>query len=73
MEFTFTINFYYFAFLALGFGIGYLCLAGRGQQRETKLDHMTHDVEVKKEWYRMLAEQNKNKKKSTAYGYRRTY
>jgi hypothetical protein len=71
MEFVITINLYYVALIALGFGLGYLCLAGVGQQRETRLDQKKHDIEVKKEWYRMLAEQNK-KKKSTTYGYRRT-
>jgi hypothetical protein len=71
MEFVITINLYYIALLALGFGLGYLCLAGVGQQRETRLDQKKHDIEVKKEWYRMLAEQN-NKKKSSGYGYRRT-
>lgn len=73
MEFVITINLYYIALLALGFGLGYLCLVGVGQHRATKLDHMKDDLAAKKEWYRMLAEQNKNKKKSTAYGYRRTY
>ena len=67
MEFVITINFYYIALIALGFGLGYLCLAGVGRQRETRLDHKRHDVEVKKEWYRMLAEQRKKKN-----GYRRT-
>lgn len=71
MEFVITINLYYVGLIALGFGLGYLCLAGIGQQRETKIDHMRHDVQVKKEWYRMLAEQNK--KKNNNNGYRRTY
>jgi hypothetical protein len=69
MEFTITINLYYIALLALGFGLGYLCLAGRGQYRATKLDHMKDDLAAKKEWYRMLAEQNKKKNN----GHRRTY
>lgn len=38
------------------------------------LTHIRHDIEMKKEWFRMLAEQNKkkikNEKKTTSYGYR---
>jgi hypothetical protein len=33
----------------------------------TELDRMKHDLEVKKEWFRMLAEQNKEKAKMAAW------
>ena len=34
---------------------------------DDRLTHIRHDIEMKKEWFRMLAEQNKQKVKSEAW------
>jgi len=46
-------------YLLIGFGVGYLVTTGRS----TSLDQKKHDLEVRKEWFRMLAEQQKAKEK----------
>jgi hypothetical protein len=46
-------------YLLIGFGVGYLVTTGRS----TSLDQKKHDLEVRKEWFRMLAEQKKAKEK----------
>ncbi len=56
-EVNFVIDLTYIAYVLLGFGIGYLVVLGvTGGPSDTKLDRMKHDVAVKKEWFRMLAE-----------------
>lgn len=46
-----------FAFLMLGFGIGYFVTLGVTKGPSNDLERMKHDLEVKKEWFRMLSEQ----------------
>lgn len=46
-------------FIMMGFGIGYLATMAFKGSSNTKLDRMKDDLEAKKEWIRMLAEQKK--------------
>jgi len=58
MEYTFTINLFYviwFSILVLAF---YIYMQDDGDDH---LTHIRHDIEMKKEWFRMLAEKNKQK------------
>jgi len=53
-----------FPYLLIGFGIGiasYYIFYDKNSM--TELDRKKHDLEVKKEWFRMLAEQQKEKVK----------
>lgn len=45
--------------LGLGFGIAFYYMFYFRNDSLTKLDRMKHDLEVKKEWIRMISEQNK--------------
>jgi hypothetical protein len=56
--------------LGLGFGIAFYYMF-YDKNSTTKLDRMKHDLEVKKEWFRMLAEQNKEKAKRNNWNTRR--
>lgn len=47
----------YIAYFMLGFGIGYFTTLGVTKGPSTQLDRMKHDLEVKKEWFAMLATQ----------------
>lgn len=51
----------YVAYLLIGFGLGYLSIKRFSKSSKTKLDIMKHDLEVRKEWLRMLSEQKNNK------------
>jgi hypothetical protein len=61
-EVSFVINLQYVAYLLLGFGIGYLVVLGVTGGPSDRLERMKHDVAVKKEWFKLLAEANKNKR-----------
>ena len=54
----------YVAYFMLGFGFGisfyYMFYYDNSS---TKLERMKHDLDVRKEWFRMLADQKKNKSK----------
>ena len=50
-------------FLLIGSGLGYLCQLGVDKHKETRLDRMKHELSVKKEWIRMIADQKRNKSK----------
>ena len=50
-----------FAFFLLGFGISYFVTLGVTKGPGNDLERMKHDLEVKKEWFKMLSDQ-KNKK-----------
>ena len=68
-EVHFFLDFELLGHLLFGFGFGYLVILGvtRGGN-QTKIDRLRHDVEVRKEWFRMLAEQKKQQqKKKTVY------
>ena len=59
MEYTFTVNIFYVVWaLALGL-VFYIYTKDNGDDRLTQ---MRNDIEARKEWFRMLAEQNKQKK-----------
>jgi len=61
MELTFTVNVFYVLWaLALGLAF-YIYTKDNGDDRLTQ---MRNDVEARKEWFRMLAEQNKQKSKN---------
>jgi hypothetical protein len=48
--------------LGLGFGISFYYMFYNNNSN-TKLDHMRHNLNVRKEWFRMLADQKINKSK----------
>ena len=50
-------------FLLIGGGLGCLWHLGADEHKETQLDRMKHEVSVKKEWVRMVADQKRNKSK----------
>jgi hypothetical protein len=52
-----------FAYLMLGFGIGYCVTMGVTKGPSNHVDRMKHDLEVKKEWIKMLADQKNLKSK----------
>jgi hypothetical protein len=47
----------YIAYLMLGFGFACLVTLGVTGGTSTKLNRMQHDLDVRKEWFRMLADQ----------------
>lgn len=59
--------------LGIGFGIAFYYMF-YDTNSHTRIDRMKHDLEVKKEWLRMLAEQNKENAKKAAWNnkFRRT-
>jgi hypothetical protein len=61
MDYTFTINLFYLLWIALIVIALYIYINDNSDDRLTQ---MRHDVEIKKEWFRMLAEQNKQKAKN---------
>ena len=61
-EVSFVINLEHFAYVLLGFGIGYLVVLGVTGGPSDRLERMKHDVAVKKEWYKLLAQANQNKR-----------
>jgi hypothetical protein len=52
--------------LGLGFGIAFYYMF-YDKNSLTELDRKKHDLEVKKEWFRMLAEQQKENAKKAAW------
>ena len=52
----------YIAYFMIGYGMGYLTTKSF-KGNNTKLDLMKHELEVRKEWYRMLAEQKRTNSK----------
>ena len=51
------------AYLLIGYGIGYMTTSAVTKGPDTKLDYMKHDLEVRKEWFRMLARQKRKESK----------
>jgi Na+(H+)/acetate symporter ActP len=54
MEYTLTINLFYVLWAVFFAVIFYIYMQDDGDDH---LTHIRHDVEMKKEWFRMLAEQ----------------
>ena len=69
MEYTLTINLFYVLGLAFFAVLMYIYMKDDGDDR---LTHLRHDIEMKKEWFRMLAEQNKQKSKNEIWKNKRT-
>jgi hypothetical protein len=57
MEYTFTINLFYVLWAVLFGLVFYVYVKDDGDDH---LTHIRHDVEMRKEWFRMLADQKKN-------------
>ena len=58
MDYTVTVNLFHILWVAVFAVVFYIYTQDNGD------DHLTqkrHNVEMKKEWFRMLAEQNKQK------------
>jgi hypothetical protein len=66
VSFILNLNLIGYFLLGLGFGIAFYYMF-YDNNSSTELDRMKHDLEVKKEWFRMLAEQNKEKAKMAAW------
>ena len=56
MEFTFTINLFYVLWISIFAVLFYIYMKDDGDDH---LTHIRHDVEMKKEWFRMLADKNR--------------
>lgn len=59
-ELNLVLNTDYIAYLLLGLGVGYIVTLGV-TGGPTSLERAKHDVEVKKEFFRMKAELNKKR------------
>jgi hypothetical protein len=59
MEYTFTVNVFY---VLWALALGLVCYIYTKDNGDDRLTQMRNDVEARKEWFRMLAEQNKQKK-----------
>jgi hypothetical protein len=66
VSFILNLNLIGYFLLGLGFGIAFYYMF-YDNNSSTELDRMKHNLEVKKEWFRMLAEQNKEKAKMAAW------
>jgi hypothetical protein len=64
ISFVINLNPDYLAYflLSFGFGIGFYYIF-YSDNSDSELDRMKHDLAVKKEWIRMLAEQRKSNPK----------
>ena len=60
MEYTFTVNLIFLSLMAFFVIVFYIYIKDNGDDRLTQ---MRHDVEMRKEWFRMLANQKTNKSK----------
>ena len=56
MEFTFTINLFYVLWISIFAVLFYIYMKDDGDDH---LTHIRHDVEMKKEWFRMLSDRNR--------------
>ena len=56
MEFTFTINLFYVLWISIFAVLFYIYMKDDGDDH---LTHIRHDIEMKKEWFRMLANRNR--------------
>ena len=63
MDYTITINLFYVLWAVLFAVLFYIYMQDDGDDH---LTHIRHDVEMKKEWFRMLAEKNKQTIKKKA-------
>lgn len=63
-EISFVLNLHLVAYflIGLGFGIAFYYIF-YDKNSMTELERKKHDLEVKKEWFRMLAEQKKEQAK----------
>lgn len=70
-EISFVFNLTYIAYflIGLGFGIAFYYMFYDNNSM-TELERKKHDLEVKKEWFRMLAEQKKEQAKMAAWNAR---
>ena len=60
MDYTVTVNLFHILWITVLAVVLYIYTRDNSDDRLTQ---MRHDVEVKKEWFRMLAEQRKNNPK----------
>lgn len=56
------MNYIAYFMLGLGFGISFYYMF-YSDNSMTKVERMKHDVAVRKEWFKMLADQKRNKSK----------
>jgi hypothetical protein len=62
LDLTWMTTFLPFLLIGFGFGISFYYIFYQDNSM-IKLDRMKHDLAVRKEWFRMLSEQNKKIKK----------
>jgi len=60
MDYVVTVNLFHVLWITVLAVVFYIYTKDNGDDRLTQI---RHDVEVKKEWFRMLAEQNKQQAK----------
>jgi hypothetical protein len=68
MDYTITINLFYILWISILVVVLYVYIK---DDSDDYLTQMRHDVETRKEWFRMLAEQNKQRAKSESWKNRR--
>ncbi len=69
ISFVFNLTYIGYFLIGLGFGIAFYYMFYDNNSM-TELERKKHDLEVKKEWFRMLAEQKKEKAKMAAWNAR---
>ena len=62
MDYTITINLFYALWITVIIVALYIYIKDNGDDHITQ---MRHDVEMRKEWFRMLADQQKQKTRNT--------
>ena len=61
MDYTVTVNIFHILWVAFFAVVFYIYTKDNGDDHLTQ---MRHDVEIRKEWFKMLADQNKQKAKN---------
>ena len=62
MDYTVTVNLFHILWITILVVAFYIYIKDNGDDHLTQ---MRHDVEMRKEWFRMLAEQQKQKTRNT--------
>ena len=62
MDYTFTVNLFHILWITILVVAFYIYIKDNGDDHLTQ---MRHDVEMRKEWFRMLADQQKQKTRNT--------
>ena len=69
VNFILDLNLIGYFLIGLGFGIAFYYMF-YDNNSSTELDRMKHDLAVKKEWFRMLAEQKREQAKLAQWNFK---